>query len=248
LNASAWPGGSWTAFYPTVPRPKASPASLCAGNRLWSVAGTLDSFVERITQYYDAGLMCNRSYPAVPWLTATPASASALAGNTSTITLGFNAAVGPYNTPGVYHAVLKFNSDAPYTLADIPVTMVVIKTNAALNVTPPSAFKMVGKGSYASYVFTLTNTSGLTDSFSVGSLEIGPGWTAVISPSSFTNLPNGGSAIINIKLYPPALGNIGDEGVVNLYAQVHDNSAKRTSFTAVATIQTNHVWLPVVIR
>ena len=244
LNASTWPAGSWTMVGPTVLRPKAAPASICAGNRLWSVGGVVTTDEEHITQFYDAGLMCNRTYPSVPWLTVTPQSGVVLAGNTSAITLGLNANVALYNNPGVYHAILKFNSDAPSVMPDIPVTMVVVQTSAALTVTPGSATKPV-LATYVSYDFTVTNTSGASDSFSVGSLGITSGWTAIINPPSFTNLANGGSAMLHVRLFPPAGSAVGDEGVVTLYVQVHDNPSQYASISAIAKIvQTYQVQIP----
>lgn len=248
LNAAAWPGGSWTAFSPTLASPQAGTASICADNRLWGVGGVVIRPEFHLTQYYDGGLMCNRTYPAVSWLTATPAAGSVPAANSSTITVGFKANASPYDIPGVYHAVLKPNADAPYALKDVPVTMVVVKTSPALNIVPVSAFKPVAIGEYASYVFTLTNTSGVTDNFTLGAYGISVGWTAVVSPSSFTNLINLGSGTITVKLYPPASGHIGDEGIVNLYFKVHDDASKVASFIAVATIQPHQVWLPLIVR
>jgi hypothetical protein len=249
LNAAAWPSGSWVIISSTILKPKVAPASACASNRLWSMAGTGPSGEEHISQFFDAGLMCNHTYPSVPWLTATPASSTSLAGGTRTITLGFNANLPPYNTPGVYHAILKFNSDAPYVMPDIPVTMVVVKTSAALSVAPNSAAKPVFLGTFASYNFTVTNTSGATESFSVGSLGITAGWTAVISPPSFANLANGGSATLTVKLYPPTGAHVGDEGAVTLYIQVHDNPSQYVSLTAIATtIKTFKNLIPLIKR
>jgi hypothetical protein len=248
LNASAWPGGSWTVFYPTVLKPKAATASVCAANRLWSVGGTVNTFEEHITQYYDAGLMCNRTYPAVPWLTATPGSSTVAAAGTRTITLGFSATVAPYTNPGVYHAVLKFNSDAPYVMPDILVTMIVVQTNPAVSVSPASANKPVYIRKYASYNFTVTNTSGATDSFTVGVYNITPGWMGEISPASFTNLANGASATLNIKLYPPLSAKDGDEGVANLFVQVHDDANKRASFSVIARVVLYKAIAPLIFR
>jgi hypothetical protein len=236
LNANAWPGGSWTMITPTVPNPKVAPASVCAGNRLWNVGGTVSSYEEHITQYYDGGLMCNRTYPAVPWLTVAPQNGSVLQGGSTAVTLGFNASVAPYNNPGVYHAVLKLNSDAPYVLPDIPVTMITVQTSAAVTVSPQYSTKLVHPGKYVSYDYTVTNTSGVTDDFTVAALGISPGWTAVINPPSFTNLPNNGSATMNIKLYPPYAAKDGDEGVVTLNVHVHDNSNRAASFSSIATV------------
>gem|GEM_PF-1503571 len=236
LNASAWPGGSWTMITPTVPNPKVAPASVCAGNRLWSVGGTVNTYEEHITQYYDGGLMCNRTFPAVPWLSAAPQSGTVPQGGSTTVTLGFNASVAPYNNPGVYHAVLKLNSDAPYVLPDIPVTMITVQTSAAVSVSPQYSTKLVHPGKYASYDYTVTNKSGVTDDFTIAALGISPGWTGVISHASFPNLPNNGSATMNIKLYPPAGAKDGDEGVVTLKVHVHDNANQAASFSSIATV------------
>ena len=248
LNASAWPGGSWTMFNPTILKPKSAPASVCAGNRLWSVGGTVSTYEEHITQYYDAGLMCNRTYPAVPWLTANPQTSTVLAAGTRTITLGFNAGVAPYNVPGVYHAILKFNSDAPYVMPDIPVTMVVVQTTAAVSISPASAFKLVLPHKYVSYDFTITNTSGATDSFVVAALGISSGWTAIINPPTFTDLPNNGSATLNVKLYPPGAAKDGDEGFVSLAVRVHDNPSLSASLSAVARVAFYKALTPFTLR
>jgi hypothetical protein len=248
LNASAWPGGSWTLINAPLPKPKSAPASICAGNRLWSVGGTVNSFEEHITQFYDDGLMCNRTYAAVPWLSVSPQSGSILLVGTKTISLVFNASVAPYNTPGVYHAVLKLNSDVPYEMADIPVTLVVVKTCSSVTVSPGSVFKTVYPGKYASYDFTVTNTSGAADSFSIDGLGISPGWTATINPPTFTNLPNGGSAAMNIKMYPPAGAKEGNEGVVSIAVKVHDNPSEAASFSMVVTVQSYKVYLPVSVH
>jgi subtilisin family serine protease len=128
LNAAAWPSGSWVQIPTTILEPQVASASACVSNRLWSMAGTTGTGEDHISQFYDAGLMCNHTYPSVPWLTAAPASSTSPAGGTRTLTLGFNANVASYNNPGVYHAILKFNSDAPYVMPDIPVTMVVVQT------------------------------------------------------------------------------------------------------------------------
>ncbi len=236
LNASTWPASSWTMISPTVPKPKVAPASVCAGNRLWSVGGTANTYEEHITQYYDGGLMCNRTYPAVSWLSAAPQSGTIPQGGSTNVTLGFNASVAPYNNPGVYHAVLKLNSDAPYVLPDIPVTMITVQTSPAVSVTPAYDIKTVHPYKYASYVYTITNKSGVTDDFAVSALGISLGWTAVINPSSFTDLPNNGSATMNIKLYPPVSAKDGDEGVVSLNVHVHDNSNLAASFSSIATV------------
>jgi hypothetical protein len=248
LNASAWPGGSWTMIDAPLPKPKSAPASICAGNRLWSVGGTVNLSEEHITQFYDDGWMCNRTYPAVPWLTVAPQSGSIPLAGTKTISLGFNASVAPYTTPGVYHAVLKLNADAPYALADIPVTLVVVKTCSSVSVSPGSVFKTVYPGKYASYDFTVTNTSGAADSFAIEGLGISPGWTAIINPPTFTNLPNGGSAAMNIKMYPPAGAKEGNEGVVSIAVKVHDNPSEAASFSMVATVQFYKAYVPKIAR
>ncbi len=236
LNASTWPASSWTMISPTVPNPRVAPASVCAGNRLWNVGGTVNSIEERITQYYDAGLMCNRTYPAVPWLTAAPQSGSVLQVGSTAVNLGFNASIAPYNNPDVYHAVLKLNSDEPNVIPDIPVTMITVQTSMAVSVSPQFSTKQVHPGKYASYDYTVTNTSGVTDDFVVSALGISPGWTAVIYPASYTNLPNNGLANFNIKLYAPAAAKEGDEGVVTLKVHVHDNSNQAASFSTIGTV------------
>jgi hypothetical protein len=236
LNASTWPASIWTMISPTLPKPKSAPASVCAGNRLWSVGGTVNSIEEHITQYYDAGLMCNRTYPAVPWLTAAPQSGSVLQVGSTAVNLGFNATIAPYNTPGVYHAVLKLNSDEPNVIPDIPVTMITVQTSMAVSVSPQFSTKQVHPGKYASYDYTVKNTSGVTDDFALGVYAISPGWTAVVSPSGFNNLPNNGSANLNIKLYAPAAAKEGDEGVVTLNMHVHDNSTQSASFSTIGNV------------
>jgi hypothetical protein len=249
LNASAWPGGSWTPISPTLPKPKVAPASICAGNRLWSIGGTINTYEEPITQYYDNGLMCNRTYPPVPWLTATPQSGTVPLAGQATVTLGFNANAAPYNTPGVYHAVLKFNSDAPSAMSDIPVTMVVVQTSPYLTVTPASDAKPVYPGKYASYNFTITNTSGGPESFVVAALGITSGWTAVLNPASFNDLPNNGTATMNVKMYPPAGAQEGDEGILSLSVRVHDNSSRSASLSMITTFHPYlKTWLPYVAK
>jgi hypothetical protein len=161
------------------------------------------------------------------------------------VTLGFNANVPPYNTPGVYHAVLKFNSDEPYVMPDIPVTLVVVQTSPYLTVSPGSETKPVHPGKYAAYSFTITNTSGGSESFSVAALGITSGWTAVLTPASFTDLPNNGTATLNVKMYPPVGAKDGDEGVVTLSVRVHDNASRAASLSAIATFnQFYKTWLP----
>jgi hypothetical protein len=248
LYASVWPGGSWTMISPTVLKPKSESGSICAGNRLWSVGGLVSGYEEHITQYYDAGLMCNRTYPAVPWLTVVPQSGTIPQGGSSIVTLTFNAGVPSYNTPGVYHAVLKVNSDAPYVMPDIPVTMVVYKTSTAVSVTPSYGIKPVFPHKYASYDYIVKNISGATDSFTVVALGISPGWAAIINPPGFTDLPNNGTASFNIKLYPPGAAKDGAEGVVTLEIRVHDNANQGASLSAIATVQFMKLFFPVVTR
>ena len=248
LNASAWPGGSWTMVSSTLPSIKAAPASICADNRLRSVGGTVLSYEKHITQYYDAGLMCNRTYPSVPWLTVTPQNGTAPAGGTKTVTLGFNASIEPYNTPGVYRAILKFNSDAPTVMADIPVTMVVVQTNSALSISPASSTKPSFPHKYASFRFTITNKSGATDDFTVVSQGITAGWTAMLNSMSFPAIPNNGTATLTINLYPPAAAKDGDQGSVCLAVKVHDNASKSASLCAMVNVQYYKALLPHVVR
>jgi hypothetical protein len=247
LNASAWPGGSWTTLDNPLPKPKVAPASICAGNRLWSVGGTISTVEERVTQYYDNGSMCNRTYTPVPWLTTTPSTGAIPVDGTSLVTLGFYANAGPYTIPGIYHAALKLNTDAPYALPDTAVTMVVVQISAYLYIEPQMATQLVSRGSYASYVFTITNKSGSTEDFIFGAFNITAGWTATVSPSGFTNLPNNGSATTTVKLYPPAAAKVGDEGVVSMYFQVHDNPSQAASFSAVATVG-SRIFIPSVSK
>ena len=249
LNAAAWPGGSWAPIGTTLPKPKVAPASICAGNRLWSVGGTINSEEEPITQYYDNGLMCNRTYPPVPWLSVSPANGTVLPAGTTAVTLGFNAAIAPYNTTGVYHAVLKFNSDEPFETPDLPVTMFVVQTSPYLTITPTTNAKPVFPHKYASYTFTITNRSGGPESFVVGALGISSGWTATLNPTSFNELPNNGTATMNVKMYPPAGAKEGDEGILSLSVKVHDNPSHFSSLSTITTFHSFYmIWLPLVTK
>jgi hypothetical protein len=142
--------------------------------------------------------------------------------------------------------MLKFNSDAPYVMPDIPITMVVVQVSGAVTVSPGSASKPVFAHKYASYDFTIVNTSGATDSFDVSTMGFSTGWIATLSSTSITNLANGASANLNVKMSPPATAKEGDEGVLTLNVHVHDNPGQAASFSVIATVKFNKILVPII--
>ena len=184
----------------------------------------------------------------MPWLTATPASGSVPLAGTRTINLGFAANAAPYNVPGVYHAVLKVNSDPPGGFIDIPVTMTVVRTSSALTISPASWTKLVYPHRYVSYDFVITNKTAGSEQFVFVPISINPGWSATISPSSVTIPTYNGTATVNVKMYPDPSRKDGDEGVVLLAWCVHDNPSQCASLAAIATVRYYKLMMPTIMR
>ncbi|WP_239133837.1 carboxypeptidase regulatory-like domain-containing protein [Rugosimonospora africana] len=68
---------------------------------------------------------CASGASDVSWLSANPTSLTLAAGASATVTVTLNAGVPDITQPGTFTAKLAFDSDTPYTLAPVDVTMTV---------------------------------------------------------------------------------------------------------------------------
>jgi hypothetical protein len=122
LDTSAWPGGSWTAQGETVPTPVIGAAYDCVNNRIYGAGGTNGNDDYAINQYLDDGQVCHTSLTDVPWLSESPISGTVASTSSQVVNVIFNSTM---IDPGVYKAGLKFRTDTPYRVPDMPVTLTV---------------------------------------------------------------------------------------------------------------------------
>ncbi len=168
----------------------------CAG-RLWAVDLTTDTVYQ-----FESGESTTLCQYDVDWLSTYPTSGRVGAGSGQVVSVTFDA--GGIHIPdwGTYHARLKIEHDAPYTLTTIPVTMTVEPPPPALSISKVGAEEQVGLGAALRYALTVTNAAGPATGVTISDTQ--PANTQFLSASHGGGLV--GNDVVWSDLEVPGMG------------------------------------------
>jgi hypothetical protein len=185
----------------------------------------------------------------IPWLSENPEQGSVPGHDSLPVELGFDAGE---LTPGVYEGilVLENNDPAQPSTIDIPVTLNVLATEAALSIEPEEAARPGSPGETIVYTFTLTNLGNVVDSFT---LEVSGTWTTTLSADSTGALDPGETFtfVVSVTIPLEAMHAEQDLAVVTATSE-HDPqvsaSAQATTTAIVIPVEVYLRYLPLAFK
>jgi uncharacterized membrane protein len=146
--------------------------------------------------------------------------------------------------------VLENNDPAQPSTIEIPVTLNVLATEAAVAIEPEEAAKTGSPGETVAYTFTLTNLGNVADSFM---LEVSGTWTTTLSADSTGALDPGETFIFTLTATIPLEAEHGAQDVAVVMATSANDPEVSTNAEATTTVvvipDENYLrYLPVVFK
>lgn len=188
------------------------------------------------------------AYGDIPWLSESPEQGSIPGHDSQPVSLDFDASS---LTPGVYEGtlVLEHNDPLQPTLS-LSVTLNVLATQAAVEITPAEAAQSASPGETIAYTFTLTNLGNVADSFS---LEVSAAWTTTLSVDSTGELGPGETFtfVVYVTIPLDALDGAQDVALITATSSIDPEataSAQATTTAVVAPVEIYLRYLPLAAK
>jgi hypothetical protein len=127
-NPDQWPNGEWTYDDEEIGVPGVGIAGDCVADVIWGAGGSDGYTLYDTNQYLDDDQTCHFQQP-IPWLSETPITGTLPAREQQTIRFTFDTRGSEIQQPGHYYAHIVVNTDTPYKVTPIPITMTVTPPN-----------------------------------------------------------------------------------------------------------------------
>ncbi len=181
----------------------------------------------------------------VPWLTASPTSATLPGAENQPVTISVD---GTGLTAGLYQAYLTVTTDTPYDLTPykidpIPVNLTVLPIYA-VELSPVSQLGMAAAGRSVTYAIQVTNTGDYAETYTVSA---GAHTWAVNLPAALNAVPAGGMVVLQVTVSVPPATPIGQfEEFVVTVRSTSDPLVFQTA--TLKTICARAIYMPIVGR